>query len=104
MKIPKSISKDFFVPALRKYLEGTISHKELRWWMIEQLDDVEEDIDAGEDTELLTHLYWAVRTLTDPPEFRSSDTEIRYLLRCLEGKEIFDVEQINKIYAGKYSS
>jgi len=94
----KLVSKDIFVPVLRRYLKGNMSRKELRWWIIEQVDDVEEEIDAGEDTALVTHLYWAIRNLTDPIEFRTSDTEIMYLLSCLEGKEAFDVERVDEIY------
>jgi len=92
------VSKNIFVPVLRKYLRGNMSRQELRWWVIEQVDDVEEEIDAGEDTTLVTHLYWAIRNLTDPIEFRTSDAEIKYLLSCLEGKETFDLEKVNGIY------
>lgn len=98
MNMSKPVSKDIFVPALRKYLRGNMSRKELRWWIIEQVDDVEEEIDAGGDTPLVTHLYWAIRNLADPIEFRTSDAEIRYLLSCIEGKEVFDVEKVNEIY------
>jgi len=94
----KLVSKNIFVPVLHKYLRGNMSRKELRWWVIEQVDDVEDEIDAGEDTALVTHLYWAIRNLTDPIEFRTSDAEIGYLLSCLEEKEEFDVEKVNEIY------
>ena len=89
------------VNKLRSYIQRKISDQELNYWVCEHMNATEEDIEAGEQSHLLNHIFWSVRHLIDPEQFRTKDEEIEYLLDCLEGRKQFTKEEVGSIYRKK---
>jgi len=83
---------------LRAYLDGMITHFDINLWVLNNMNATEEKIEAGDKSELLNHIFWAVRLLEEPEQFRTKDEELVYLLDCLEGRKQFTKEAVDSIY------
>ncbi|MBI5931389.1 MAG: hypothetical protein HY862_18925 [Chloroflexi bacterium] len=79
-----------FIEAIESYDRGEINSRGLV--LLAQQISTPEVVDQMGD-ELLSHAFWAMRHLVHRPAcWAPTPAEVRYLLRCLRGEEVFSLE------------
>lgn len=79
-----------FITAIESYERGEINSRGLVQ-LAQQISTPEEVDQMGD--ELLSHTFWAMRHLVQRPAcWAPTPAELRYLLRCLRGEEVFSLE------------
>lgn len=85
----EALAKEF-VEAIESYDRGEINSRGLV--QLAQQISTPEQVDQMGD-ELLSHTFWAMRHLVHRPAcWAPTPAEVRYLLRCLRGEEVFSLD------------
>lgn len=89
-------------------LKGEITGTAAGNAVVSELADLEDEFQSTphETTKgrLFLRAYWATEQLREPPEHRTQEEEIRYLLSCLRGEAEYDEERANAFYEKKRRS
>jgi hypothetical protein len=87
---------------LTAYLRGEITGKAASNAAVTELADLEEEFQRTPHEvtkgQLFLRAYWATEQLGEPTEYRTDERELRYLLSCLSGEEVYDEERAQAFY------